>query len=276
MRRVNSNGAHIPMTAGAGIGDVAIASTISVGGSTVYRTKRRFMEGNLELALSEEARLAAPRKLSGKEAALLVATACSSPPDGRRRCTLNLLADAMVELTDHDGLSRETVRRRMAEDDLKPGLRFLDPHKFWRHAKVKDRRTACGFAVCMRHLSAIHYPDADPIRVVSDTRSTHTAGALYKTFPASEARRILQSLEFHHTAKHASWLNRVEIEIGVPRGQCLDWRIDEREVVVTEIDASQRQRNASGARSTWTFTTEKARNKLARVYRDILKESKSV
>jgi transposase len=340
--------AQILLAADAGLSDEAIASTISVGGSTVYRTKRRFVEGNLELALSEEARPGAPRKLSGKEAALLVATACSSPPEGRKRWTLNLLAGAMVELTEHDGLSRETVRRRMAEDDLKPWLRkmwcipevngtyvarmedvldlyagehdpknpvvcfdesptqligevrepilaapgrperydceykrngtanlfvFLDAHESWRHVKVTDRRTARDFAVCMRDLADIHYPDADRIRVVLDNLSTHTAGALYETFPAPEAHRILQRLEFHHTPKHASWLNMVEIEIGVLRGQCLDRRIGEREALVAEIAAWQRRRNASGARIDWKFTTAKARRKLARAYPDILNES---
>jgi hypothetical protein len=49
-----------------------------------------------------------------------VATACSSPPAGWKRWTLNLLAGAMIELTDHDGLSRETVRPRVTEDNLKP------------------------------------------------------------------------------------------------------------------------------------------------------------
>ena len=58
--------AQILLAADAGIGDEAIADTISVGGSTVYRTKRRFVEGNLDLALSEEARPGAARKLSGK------------------------------------------------------------------------------------------------------------------------------------------------------------------------------------------------------------------
>ena len=48
--------AQILLAADAGISDEAIADTISVGGSTVYRTKRRFVEGNLDLALSEEAR----------------------------------------------------------------------------------------------------------------------------------------------------------------------------------------------------------------------------
>ncbi len=91
-----------------------------VSGSTVYRTKRRFVEGNLELALKEEPRPGAARKLTGKETALLVATACSNPPEGRKRWTLDLLAEEMVKLTEHEELSRETVRRRLAEDDLKP------------------------------------------------------------------------------------------------------------------------------------------------------------
>jgi transposase len=59
--------AQILLAADAGVSDDVIANSVSVGGSTVYRTKRRFVEGNLELALSEEARPRAPRKLSGKE-----------------------------------------------------------------------------------------------------------------------------------------------------------------------------------------------------------------
>jgi transposase len=335
--------AQILMAADAGIADEVIASSVSVGGSTVYRTKRRFVEGNLEFALSEEARPGAARKLSGKEAALLVATACSSPPQGRTRWTLDLLAGAMVRLTEHEGLSRETVRRRLAEDDLKPWRRdmwciavmdggyvarmedvldlyaekadpkrpvvcfdesptqligevrqpippapgqperydceyrrngtanlfvFLDAHRPWRHVKVTERRTARDFALCMRDLADTHYPEAELIRVVLDNLSTHTAGALYETFPAPEAPRILQRLEFHYTPKHASWLNMVEIEIGVLRGQCLDRRIGERDVLVAEIAAWQKQRNASSARVNWKFTAQKARAKLARAYPD--------
>jgi transposase len=112
--------AQILLAADGGATDAAIAASVGVGESTVYRTKRRFVEGNLELALSEEPRAAPPRKLSGKEEALLVATACSSPPQGRARWTLELLAGEMVRLTDHSGLSRETVRRRLAENELKP------------------------------------------------------------------------------------------------------------------------------------------------------------
>src|SRR4249920_3566077 len=340
--------AQILLAAYAGVGDEAIAATVSVGGSTVYRTKRRFVEGNLELALSEETRPGAPRKLSGKETALLVATACSSPPKGRKRWTLKLLAGTMVGLTEHEGLSYETVRRRLAEDDLKPWLRkmwciphvdgtyvarmedvldlyaedadpkrpvvcfdesptqligearqpisamsgqlerydceyrrngtvnlfvFLDAHRPWRKVKVTEHRTGRDFAQCMRELVDIHYPQAEQIRVVLDNLSTHSAGALYETFPAPEARRLMRRLEFHYVPKHASWLNMVEIEIGVLRRQCLDRRIGERQQLVTEIAAWEDQRNASGARVRWMFTTERARAKLARAYPNVAKES---
>ena len=117
--------AQILLAADSGIGDEVMASTLHVSGSTIYRTKRRFVEANLEGALSDEPRPGAERKLSAKEEALLVATACSNPPPGRARWTLELLADEMVKLTDHDELSRETVRRRLAENHLKPWRRTM-------------------------------------------------------------------------------------------------------------------------------------------------------
>src|SRR5882757_5529983 len=102
----------------------------------------------------------------------------------------------------------------------------------------------------------------------------NTAGALYETFPAHEAHRVLQRLEFHYTPKHASWLNMVEIEIGVLRSQCMDRRIGERKRLVSEIKAWEKRRNESGARVKWMFTTERARVKLARAYPGAPKESK--
>jgi transposase len=109
--------AQVLLAADSGASDEASARSIGVGKSTVYRTKRRFVLGNLEAALSEEPRRGAERKFSE---ALLVATACSSPPAGRARWTLDLLAGEMVKLTTHESVSRETVRRRLAENDLKP------------------------------------------------------------------------------------------------------------------------------------------------------------
>jgi transposase len=333
--------AQILLAADAGASDEAIAASVGVGGSTVYRTKRRFVLGNLEAALSEEPRPGADRKLSGKEEALLVATACSNPPKGRARWTLELLADELVRLTEHGSLSRETVRRRLAENHLRPWRKdmwcipqvdgeyvarmedvldlyaeppdskrpvvcfdespvqligetrqpipampgqlerydceykrngtanlfiLLDVHRSWRRVKVTDSRAAVDFAACMRELCDVHFPKAERIRVVLDNLSTHSAGALYQAFPAAEARRMLRRLEFHYTPKHASWLNMVEIEIGVLRSQCLDRRIATKARLIAEVAAWERHRNASGARIQWMFTTYKARAKMGRAY----------
>ncbi|MDX8523741.1 transposase, partial [Mesorhizobium sp. MSK_1335] len=73
-------------------------------------------------------------------------------------------------------------------------------------------------------------------------------------------------LEFHYTPKHASWLNMVEIEIGVLRSQCLDRRIESHQRLIVEVAAWEHQRNASGARINWMFSTEQARLKLAKAY----------
>jgi len=94
---------------------------------------------------------------------------------------------------------------------------------------------------------------------------------------------VLERLECHYVPKHASWLNVVEIEIGVLRGQCLDRRIGTRQRLESEILAWERQRNAARARIKWMFTIDKARTKMGRAHpcqADIrcptLKESQSV
>ena len=142
----------------------------------------------------------------------------------------------------------------------------LDVHRPWRKVKVTDRRAAGDYAELMRELVDVHYPDAEYVRVVQDNLSTHTRGALYQAFPPAEARRISRRLEFHYTPKHASWLNMVEIEIGVLRSQCLDRRIETQEQLKSEIAAWERQRNASGARIKWMFTIDKARAKMGKAY----------
>lgn len=333
--------AQILLAAAAGSKDEAIAANVRVGTSTVYRTKQRFVEEGLERALAEGPRPRPERKLAAHEEALLVAVACSDPPTGRARWTLQLLAGEMVRLTAHTRISDETIRRRLAEVDLKPwqkkmwcvpkldaeyvtrmedvlalyaeppdpqrpvvcfdetprqligearvpvraepGKRarfdyeyvrngtanvfmFVDIHRPWRHAKVTDRRACTDFAECMRDLVDIHYPEAERIRVVLDNLSAHTPSALYQTFEPAEARRILTRLEFHFTPKHASWLNMVEIEIGVMVDQCLDRRIPDKATLVREIAAWEHRRNAERARIRWMFTIDRAREKMGHAY----------
>src|SRR3954468_7512831 len=72
--------AQILLATDAGSCDAEIVRTVRVSLSTFSRTKRRFVEGNLERALSEEPRPGAERKLTGKEEAPLVATASGPRP----------------------------------------------------------------------------------------------------------------------------------------------------------------------------------------------------
>ena len=112
--------AQILLAAVAARGEAQIAAAVGASLARIYRTKRCFVEEGLESALHDAPRPGDRRKRSGKEEALLIATACSAPPEGRARWTLDRLADKMVARTGHASLSDETVRRRLAENELKP------------------------------------------------------------------------------------------------------------------------------------------------------------
>ena len=92
-----------------------------VGQATVGRIRQRFVEGNLARALNEDPRPGAQRKLDDKQEAFLIATACSTPPAGRPKWTLQMLADRMVALQQVDTLSDETVRRALKKTNSSRG-----------------------------------------------------------------------------------------------------------------------------------------------------------
>lgn len=99
---------------GGGRTDGDIASILGVGTATVERVRRRCVEEGLEAAL--ERRVQKNRKkrlLDGAGEAKLVMLACSEPPEGCARWTLNLLGERLVELEVVDGISRETVRKTL-------------------------------------------------------------------------------------------------------------------------------------------------------------------
>jgi hypothetical protein len=118
----------------------------------------------------------------------------------------------------------------------------------------------------MQWLVDVGFPRALLIRVVLDNLSTHTDAALYETFPAAEARRILRRLEFHYTPKHGSWLNNAEIELSILTRECLGRRIPTPEALATALAAYERDRNREAEPIRWQFTNEKARIKLHRLY----------
>jgi hypothetical protein len=95
--------------------DDRIADAVEVSTDTVARVRQRFVEDSLEAALvrKKAARPPVPLKLDGRAEARLITLACSSPPDGRTRWTMQLLADKLVELAVVDAISDETVRRTL-------------------------------------------------------------------------------------------------------------------------------------------------------------------
>lgn len=143
---------------------------------------------------------------------------------------------------------------------------FVEPLRGWRKVFVRERRTMVDWAICLRDILDVYYPNALQVRLVLDNLNTHTGASLYEAFAPVEARRLLERVEFHYTPKHGSWLNMAEIEIGVMNAQCLGRRIDNQELIATEVAAWEQRRNEEEAKIRWAFTVSHARVKLAKIY----------
>ena len=115
------NRARILLLADEGKSDREIAEALHTGTATVQRTRQRFVEGNLEGALNEKRRPGGRRKLDEKGRAILETLAHSKPPDGRKRWTMQLLADQLVELQVVESISHETVRQEVKKRDCSCG-----------------------------------------------------------------------------------------------------------------------------------------------------------
>jgi transposase len=112
------NRARILLLADEGKTDPEIVDALYTGSATVQRIRKRFVEGNLERALNEDPRPGGNRKLDEKGESLLEQMASSQPPDGRKRWTLQLLADRLVKLKVVDSISHETVRKELKKKDV--------------------------------------------------------------------------------------------------------------------------------------------------------------
>lgn len=162
--------AQMLLMANDGATDAQIAAALAAGTATVFRVRRRFVVGGLDNALNDARWPGGRRKLSAKEVGLLVATTCSEPEAGRSRWTLEMLANAMVRLTEHDSISASTIGRRLAENELKPWQR-----RMWCIPKVTSK-----FVACMEDVLEIYAEespetpavcfDETPVQLVSETR----------------------------------------------------------------------------------------------------------
>jgi transposase len=143
---------------------------------------------------------------------------------------------------------------------------FCEPLQAKRWVDVTERRTKADWAQQVKDLVDGRYPEAERIVLVMDNLNTHTPASLYEAFEPAEARRLVEKLEIHYTPKHGSWLNMAEIELSVLSRQCLERRVPDFETLQAEVEAWQEQRNATGGKVDWRFSTEDARIKLKRLY----------
>ena len=174
------------------------------------------------------------------------------------------------------GDARETLPMRPGDDEkidseyIRNGtcsiFAFIEPLGGKHHVSVREHRKAIDWAMEIKYLSDVMFPDAEKIVLVMDNLNTHKPSSLYKTFTPSEARRITKRLEIHYTPKHGSWLDMAEIELNVMTRQCLSRRIETIDLLTAELNAWEEERNKAESKITWHFQTGDAREKLISLY----------
>jgi len=139
-----------------------------------------------------------------------------------------------------------------------------------RTVKVTERKTKRDWACFIEEIAG-QYESAEKITLVMDNLNTHSMGSLYEAFPPAEARELARRLEIHYTPKHGSWLNMAENELSALTTQCLNRRLGSLTTLKREVSAWEAARNADKVRINWRFTTDRAREKLRKVYPQIQK-----
>lgn len=102
--------------------DADIAKALSAHVRTVERTREKCVEQGIEAALNHtRPKKTRSKVLDGAAEARLAQLACTEPPDGHERWTMQMLADRLIELEVVETVSRETVRTTLKKMNLSPG-----------------------------------------------------------------------------------------------------------------------------------------------------------
>ncbi|MFV1968482.1 MAG: IS630 family transposase [Pirellulaceae bacterium] len=144
---------------------------------------------------------------------------------------------------------------------------FTEPLSGWRLVHAREQRTKIDWALEMEELLRRRYAKAEKVILVCDNLNTHTMGAFYEAFPASQARELVRRIDFRFTPKHGSWLNVSENELSSMTRQCLNGRrIGSIEQLREETQAWAAASNDKQRGVDWQFTVKDARNKLKSLY----------
>ena len=142
----------------------------------------------------------------------------------------------------------------------------VEPKAGQRIVSVTDHRRKADFVAFIQELLVGAYAKARRVHLVLDNLNTHFRKCFDDVLGKRAAAKLLRRVEFHHTPKHASWLNMAEIEIGILSRQCLDRRVADQQLLRQEVDAWQQVRNAQRRTIVWKFTRQDADQKLGRHY----------
>ena len=105
------NRAHVLSALDRGVPESQIMAVLGVGRTVIWRTRAAYLEGGAQYAVHDVARPGKPTRYGADGEAQISALACSSPPEGGTRWTLELLEQAAHSLADVGPISRETIRR---------------------------------------------------------------------------------------------------------------------------------------------------------------------
>ncbi len=142
----------------------------------------------------------------------------------------------------------------------------VEPRAGRRFVQARRQRTRMDFARFVRDLLR-RYPKARQCHLVLDNLNTHNSQSLLEAFGEKRTKQLLKRIRWHHTPKHASWLNMAEIEISVLTKQCLDRRLALLEDVQRHAATWSRDRNRRKATIQWTFNRIDARRVFPELYR---------
>jgi len=136
----------------------------------------------------------------------------------------------------------------------------VEPRGGYRSTSVTMRRTRTDFAHEIKRITGLpRYREATTIHIVLDNLNTHNEQSLVHAFGHETAERLMKRITFHHTPKHASWLNMAEIEFSIMEGQCTKGRIPDHASLTETLMLWQRARNREKRTTAWTFTRDDAR-----------------
>jgi hypothetical protein len=117
------NRAHILLALDRNTPEATIQTMLGIGRTAIWRTRSAYCQGGLEYALYDAPRPGAPRDYQTDHEAKVVALACSEPPQGAKRWTVRLLAQATRKESGLKNISRETIRRFLKKTSVNPGAR---------------------------------------------------------------------------------------------------------------------------------------------------------